>query len=150
MENLIMSKNEYKEYVNNLISKVWTDENYSMKTFNTDVDCITVLPFDLEKYNLRTETENYIHKIFDTDGVNRDGVYYLKGFTGDEWEWYDVTEKLSLTRITGYYYSGYAYNDTEKFYMTHCEGDIYLNLFDNEYDYKKSLNDYIEWYENEM
>ena len=149
MEKLRMTNNEYQEYIKGLASKVWTDENYTMKQYCEDCDNVEIIPFDLARFNLPSDIEENINIIFHSEYIAKDGVYTLKGFSHDEDEWYKFTYLLNLKRPMGYYYSGYCYNDEYNFYMDYCEGDLWLKLFTNREDYERSLAETIKWYEDE-
>ena len=147
MDKLRMTNNEYQEYIEGLAGKLWTDENYTFKQYCEDCDNVDIIPFELDRFNLPQKFKDDINYIFTTDYIDKNGIYTLKGSSQYEEDWYKFTEMLDLKRATGYYYSGYSHNDEYGFYMEHCEGDIWLKLFENKADYEKSLNATIKWYE---
>ena len=142
-----MTNNDYKEFLKVNASRIWNDENYSYKDYCKDADNVEIIPFDLIKYNLSEDIEKNINNYFTNDYYNKDNEYILKGFSEFEDQWYKITDKLNLKREMGYYYTGYCHNDEFNFYMTYCEGDLYLHLFEDKESYKKSLEKTIKWYE---
>ena len=149
MEKIKMTHNEYQEFLKKMASKIFSDKNYTYSDYLKDANSIEVLPFNLEKFNLTEDIEKCINVYFKEEYIDKDGIYSLKGFSESVDEWHRLTDKLGLKREMGYYYSGYCHNDNLNFYMTYCEGDLYLKLFDNKEIYKKSLNETIKWYEEE-
>lgn len=147
MEQIKMTNNEYQLFLKSNASKLWTkNNNYGMKEYTKDSLSVEILPFDLEKYNLSTALEKIINSEFTEEFTNKDGELVLKGFTESEDNWYKITDQLNLKRSMGYYYSGYCNNEDFNFYMTYCEGDLYLYLFTSKEEYKKSLQRTIQWY----
>lgn len=148
MEKIKMTNNEYQKFLKANADKIWNKNiNYSYQDYCKDADNVEILPFDLSKYNLPKDIEKNINNCFSEDHYNKDNEYVLEGSAISEEQWYKITDKLNLKRVTGYYYSGYCYNNEFNFYMTYCEGDLYLHLFEDKESYKKSLEKTIKWYD---
>lgn len=148
MERVKMTHNEYRGFLKLNANRIYKEEGYSYKHYCEDAANVDILPFELSEYNLPEEIVKTINNIFTEETTSSKGEYMLKGFAESEDEWYEISDKLNLQRVTGYFYSGYCYNNDLKFYMTYCEGTLYLKLFQSEEEYKESLKNTIEWYKS--
>lgn len=149
MAKLQMTHNEYLEFLRTNVSRIYNEKGYSHKRYLDEADNVEILPFNLSAFNLTEEIKTTINNIFTEETTSKNGEYMLKGFSQTESEWYKITDKLKLKRVMGYHYSGYCFNEELNIYMTYSEGDLFLKLFTSETDYKLSLKETIEWYENE-
>lgn len=148
MGKLKMTHNEYREFLQDNSAKIWKkDFNYSMSDYAKDSKSVEILPFNLKKFNLSKDIEKIVNDNFTHEYINEDGEPVIKGFVNSEDGWYNLINKLNIKHVINNSYNGYCYNDENNFYMDYCECDVYLKLFTNKEEYKKSLDKTIKWYE---
>lgn len=93
--------------------------------------CNMEIEFELIDFSLypaiTKETQKWIEKLFDDEYTDRSGNMLLRGHTYHE---YQEKQKLNCDMGDGGNgYSWWAYNDTEMFIYTYCEGDTTLTLY---------------------
>lgn len=147
MGKLVMTNNEYQEYLKKNASRIYNEEGYTMKNYNEDADNVELLDFDLSMYNLPDDVKMAINSYFMEETTDRNDHRMFKGRSMSEGQWCRITYALKLKRVYGYYYSGYCYNNELKMYMTYCEGDLYLKIYENQEEYETRLQETIKWYE---
>lgn len=143
-----MTKNEFKKYMEECASRLWTEKGYTMEKYNADLDAIEILPLDLSKFPQLSENSiKYINGLFDEEDTDRDGNYMLRGFTRCE-----SGEVSRLNCNYGDYanaYSFFAYNNDEYFIYTYCEGDTTLTIYPDRETYEKGYKKTHDWYKEE-
>jgi len=143
-----MTRNEYKEYMRKLASKVHRDPNYTIAMYKADLDAVIIAPLDLSKFKaLKKDTRKFINAFFDEEDTDRDGNYMLRGFTYHQ----DIEVKKFNCKYGDYTngYSFYAYNDEEFMIYTYCEGDTTLTLYPNKESYDIGYKKTHDWYKRE-
>lgn len=140
-----MTRNEYKEYMRKLASKVHKDSKYTIAMYKADLDAVTIDPLDLKRFSqIKPSTRKIIDALFDEEDHDRDGNYMLRGFTNHE-----ASEVQKLNCKYGDYanaYSFYAHNDEELLIYTYCEGDTTLTLYPNKESYDIGYKKTYDWY----
>lgn len=140
-----MTKNEFKKYMKECASKLYTENGYTMEKYNADLDAVTILPLNLDKFSALTDkTKEWINKLFDEEDTDSNGNYMLRGFTRRE-----GAEVNILNCNYGDYanaYSFFAYNNTEYLIYTYCEGDTTLTIYPDKETYEKGYKKTHDWY----
>lgn len=103
---------------------------------------------DLSEYVIVSkEDKDFIRRHFKKEDINRKGKKIFRGFIGDNTQlWRYEMDKLELTTHFGFYYSGYAKNDSKQIIYTWCEGDTTIQLFNNSVDYYREVYECEKFY----
>ena len=141
-----MTHNEYAKYCREAMEKYWNSGSF--KDFKKDIKDIEVIPYELSEYpKLSEESKNGINALFAEEDVDKNGKRLFKGFCNTEIIW-KVRERLGIHVKEGNYISGYGVNNDEYLILSWCEGDIFLQVFSTEDEFRKEDASCREFYEN--
>lgn len=104
-----------------------------------------LLVYEIEKFNPKIKNQDIIKLIENyctNNEANKNHTLYKGHFPANY---------ISLTDCKTLFNDGYSqalYSDSDLTLIEYCEGDLYIKIFNNIADYKKSLADTKEFYKN--
>lgn len=146
---LVMSKNEYQEYLNRNAERLHTDANYSLHDYNRDAESVQVLGFELDKFNLTENDCEIVNQMFESDSIDRLGNVCLYGHLLYNELVNAIADTLECTLVCDNGHNGFYKHDEKRCVLEFCEGDITLVLCETDKAYQEELDGFCEFYELE-
>ena len=144
---LVMTKNEYQDYLSKIARRLHTDAGYSLQDFQRDADRVQVLGFELDQFNLSDVDRQIINKMFDSDEKNKNGNLLLRGHVMDRGFVNMIANTLYCHSACDNGLNGFYTNRDKRCLLEFCEGDIYLTLCETNEAYNEEWESLCTFYE---
>lgn len=144
-----MTHNEYQEFLKKNASRLYADPGYTMDDYQRDADGVTILAFELDKFNLTDEMKKVINDAFASESTNKHGNMYVSGHYHTFSFVNGVADALGCENVCRDAYKGFYKNDDARLVLEYCEGDVSLILCETDEAYKTEIASFFKFYEVE-
>lgn len=112
-----------------------------LREFEGNLDKYEVIPFE----NNNDSIKKILNTYFNSDDNRGDYTHYKGSLFGDYSSYMKILNTLNLNELidTGYYRA--AYNPDTKIIFEYCEGDIFMQIANNETAFKRLLDNTIKF-----
>lgn len=143
---LRMTHNEYMEFDKRNLDRLRVDPHYSMADYKRDAEQVEIIGFDLDRFGLSLETQNFIDRTFSTDTADRYGNVVLQEYVRDREFVSQIAEELGCVLAWDNGYGGFFWNNDRKCILAFCRGDLSLVLCEDAEAYRKAVEGYNRFY----
>lgn len=145
----LMSHNQYQVFLQNNAKRLCEDKSYTAEDYRRDAEMVEVLPFQLERFGLDLELQEFINERFASISYTPAGDAFLRCHVGSNVSVNLMAQELGCDMVCNQGFNGFYKNDLSRFILEFSDGDVSLVICSSQKSYAAQLAEFNRFYEIE-